>query len=135
MALTETTFANWLQSFGQSWSALDSNRIVELFSEDVSYYWTPFGAPSQGRAALLADMQERLSRQKAPVLEFEIITTSDDAIWAHWTALFTRDGTDDPVRMDGVLKAKFRGSECSEYRQWQHVLEPGQGDLMRDFDA
>lgn len=135
MALTETTFANWLQSFGDAWSALDSNRLIELFSEDVSFYWSPVQAPSEGRTALLAAMQERLIRQKDPVFEFEIITTNDDAGWAHWTASFTRDGTDDPVRMDGVLKSRFRGNECSEYRQWQHVLEPGQGDLMRDFDA
>lgn len=135
MALTETAFRNWLQSFGQAWSALDRDRIVELFSEDVSFYWSPFEAPSEGLTALLAAMQERLSRQKDPVLDFDIIAISDDAGWAHWTASFTRDGTDDPVRMDGVLKATFRGSECSEYRQWQHVLEPGQGDLMRDFDA
>ncbi|QYJ00301.1 nuclear transport factor 2 family protein [Thalassovita mediterranea] len=135
MALTETTFANWLQPCGQAWSALDSIRIVELFSEDVSFYWSPFDAPSEGRTALLAAMQERLSRQKDPVLDFHIIAISDDAGWAHWTASFTRDGTDDPVRMDGVLKATIRGTECCEYRQWQHVLEPGQGDLMRDFDA
>ncbi|HIG22039.1 MAG TPA: nuclear transport factor 2 family protein [Henriciella marina] len=135
MALTETTFDNWLQTFGQSWSALDSDCIVELFSEDVSFYWTPFEAPSKGRTALLAAMRERLSRQKDPVMDFEVITTNEDGGWAHWTASFTRDGTDDPVRIDGVLKATFRGTECSEYRQWQHVLEPGQGDLMRDFDA
>lgn len=135
MALTETTFANWLRSFGQAWSALDRKRIVELFSEEVSFYWSPFEAPSEGRVDLLAAMQERLSRQMDPVLDFDIIAISDDAGWAHWTASFTRDGTDDPVRMDGVLKATFRATECCEYRQWQHVLEPGQGDLMRDFDA
>ena len=135
MSLTETTFENWLQSFGQAWSALDSSRLIELFSEDVSFYWTPFEAPSVGRAALLAAMHERLSRQKDPVLDFDVIAISEDVGWAHWTASFTRDGTDDPVRMDGVLKTTFCGNECSEYRQWQHVLEPGQGDLMRDFDA
>lgn len=135
MALTKTTFANWLQTFGQSWSALDSKRIAGLFSEDVTFYWTPFEAPSRGRAALLKAIKDRLGRQKDPVIDFEIIAANEDAGWAHWTASFTRDGTDDPVRIDGVLKATFRGNECSEYRQWQHVLEPGQGDLMRDFDA
>ena len=135
MALTETTFATWLQVFGKAWSALENERIGELFSEDVSFYWSPFKAPSEGRAALLAAMQDILCRQKEPVVDFEIITTGGDAGWAHWTASFTRDGTEDPVRIDGVLKAKFRGTACCEYRQWQHVLEPGQGDLMRDFDA
>ncbi|RIJ26184.1 nuclear transport factor 2 family protein [Henriciella barbarensis] len=135
MMLTETFFYEWLQAFGKAWSDLDIENFSQLFATDVEFYQSPFVAPTQGRAALTEVLTETFARQKEPSFGFEIISASDQTGWAHWTAFFTRDGIDDPVRMNGVLKAEFRDGACCSYRQWHHRLEPGQGDLMRDFDA
>lgn len=135
MVLTETFFFEWLQAFGKAWSDLDVRNFSQLFAEDVEFCWTPFEAPTHGRAALTEGLVHTFARQKDPSFDFEIIKASGEFGWAHWTAFFTRDGIDDPVRIDGVLEAKFRDGACCRYRQWHHRLEPGQGDLMRDFDA
>lgn len=135
MALTRQAFEQWLADYGSAWSSLDAESYIPLFAEDVRYYWEPFEAPKRGHAGLRNALADSLDKQSNPEFKATIISVDGDTGWAHWSCNFTRMGTDDPVRVDGVLKAVFDGEKCAEFREWWHRLEPGQGDLMRDVDA
>ena len=135
MALTREAFETWLSDYGVAWSSLDADRYLPLFAEDVRYFWEPFEAPKRGRENLKAALNEAFHNQADPTFDASVITVDHNTGWAHWTCTFTRKGTDDPGRVDGILKAVFQDGQCAEFREWWHRLEPGQGDLMRDFDA
>ena len=129
------TFQSWLTAYGAAWEKLDAEAYLPLFSEDAAYYWTPFEAPHRGHDAILAALVDAIARQGDPSFSATVIAVEGDIGWAQWSCSFTRKGTDDPVRIEGVLKAVFRDGKCCEFREWLHALEPGQGDLMRDIDA
>ncbi|MEQ9315234.1 MAG: hypothetical protein RLN72_05235, partial [Henriciella sp.] len=95
-----------------------------------------FQPPRRGKVNLQMAIEEMKRVRRDSAFKTEFIRTDEGAGWAMWANSFTRAGTDDPVRLEGILKASFdEDGFCHEFRQWWHRLEPGQGDLMRDFDA
>lgn len=129
-------YRDWLDRLADGIEAADAKSVAELFSPDVTYFDSPFDAPCRGRAELSAFLGKSLSEREDVRFHADMIRTDDQSLWAFWSNTFTRKGTDDPVRMEGVLHAEFDSNGlCSRFRQWWHQLEPGQGDLMRDFDA
>ncbi|WP_084396143.1 nuclear transport factor 2 family protein [Henriciella aquimarina] len=129
-------FQSWLTAYGAAWEDCDPEAYMPLFSEDAAYHWTPFEAPRKGHAEIREALSRAMETQKDPDFSFEIISFDGKTGWAHWTCSFTRKSIDEPVRIDGVLCAEFdEAGKCRVFREWWHALEPGQGDLMRDFDA
>ncbi|WP_300378901.1 nuclear transport factor 2 family protein [Henriciella sp.] len=128
-------FQDWLFAYGAAWEALDPDAYLPLFTDTAEYHWAPFEAPKSGHEEIRSALKEAMSRQEAPQFSYKLITVEGETGWAEWACRFTRKGTDDPVRIEGILKAVFEQGKCCEFREWWHVLEPGQGDLMRDFDA
>jgi hypothetical protein len=135
MSLKRELFEDWLSAYGRAWASLDPQEYGQLFADNAVYYWTPFDAPLRGHEDIAKALAKVFGQQADPDFRSQVIGVLDNSGWAHWTCHFTREGTDDPVRMDGVLKAVFKDGKCAEFREWWHRLEPGQGDLMRDFDA
>ena len=128
-------FEAWLSEYGKAWGARDADAYLPLFTDSAEYHWTPFEAPKRGHDELRQALQDAMARQVSPKFSASIIAFDGTTGWAEWSCRFTRAGTDDPVRVEGVLKAVFENGKCCEFREWWHALEPGQGDLMRDFDA
>ena len=129
-------FQDWLGELQQALEAGDAATLSHLFSEDAVFHDAPFIAPIDGRDAIRASFAEELAERRDVTFTFEVIRFEGQIGWAMWSNSFTRAGTEDPVRMEGILKAEFNTDGlCSEFRQWWHMMEPGQGDLMRDMDA
>ncbi len=132
---TVETFSQWLEQSRICLLGSNSDALISQFSHDVQICTTPFEAPRRGAAALSQLISEVLPKQQELDLQFQTIGFRDKTGWAHFSCSFTRPGTDDPVRFDGVLQLHFTGSHCHKLSAWWHRLEPGQGDLMRDVDA
>lgn len=136
MSLMESTFHAWLHAYGAAWEAGDADAYLPLFAEEAVYHWTPFEAPRRGHDEIRAALVTVLERQSDVSFRFEIIAVTGDTGWAKWDAGFLREGTAYPVRVDGVLSARFDADDkCVEFREWWHALEPGQSDEMRAVDA
>lgn len=128
-------FDAWLVSLKTSIEGCDVDAFLDLFADELLYRESPFSAPLKDKPALREAMQKVMPLREDVAFGYEVISVSGDGGWAHFELQFTRQGTDDPVRIDGILQARFRSASCIELNQWQERLEPGQGDLMRDFDA
>jgi ketosteroid isomerase-like protein len=63
MTTTRAAVATWLGRYVQAWRIYDRTAIGELFSEDATYAYRPWGEPVQGRDAIVADW---LQDQDAP---------------------------------------------------------------------
>lgn len=134
--MDENQFLTWLSKLKLAVEGIDPESFVALFSEDVVFYDAPFQAPRRGRVALQMAIEEMKRVRQDSSFKTDFIRTDEGAGWAMWANSFTRAGTEDPVRLEGILKASFdEDGLCHEFRQWWHKLEPGQDDLMRDFDA
>ncbi len=129
-------FSQWLSALRKGLEAGDAEALSALFSQDALFYDTPFQAPKRGRVEIQL-LFEAEARQRVGVsFDHEMIDFGEDVGWAAWSTGFNRAGLDDPVRIEGILKAVFKpDGTCVEFRQWWHIMEPGQGELMRDFDA
>ncbi|WP_300391972.1 nuclear transport factor 2 family protein [Henriciella sp.] len=132
----DTTFTEWLAAFSNRYAESAPESLAELFSEDVDYHHTPFEAPVRGQHALTQFFRDTLELRRETSFKAETIHEDSAVGWAKWSSTFTRKGTEDPVRQEGVFKVVLNDvGVCVELHQWWNSLEPGQGDLMRDFDA
>ena len=61
MPLDRDTASRWLEAYVRAWETYDPHAIGELFAEDATYAWHPWGAGDQvarGRDAIVkADRQ------------------------------------------------------------------------------
>lgn len=129
-------FSHWLSRLQKGLEAGDAEALAALFVEEARFYDTPFQPPKRGRVEIQMFLETEARQRIGVEFDAEMIDFGDQTGWAAWSTNFTRAGLDDPVRMEGILKAVFTSDgHCEELRQWWHVMEPGQGDLMRDFDA
>lgn len=129
-------FQTWLSKLCGAVESADPGGVAALFSQDVTYHEAPFLAPRHGRGVVRSLLETEMHQRRDSTAAFDAINFENDIGWASWSLSFTREGTEDPVRLEGVLKAEFGPDGlCMRYRQWWHILEPGQGDLMRDVDA
>lgn len=134
--MKEEEFQQWLGKLGEGLEKGDAEAVSMLFATDAEFHDAPFIAPRRGRAAIQAAFQEEIEQRRDSRFSFDIIRYAPRNGWAMWSNAFTRAGTNDPVRMEGILNAQFGGDGlCCNFRQWWHLMEPRQGDLMRDFDA
>lgn len=49
----------------QAWEALDPDLALELFTDDVTYWTSPFEAPHRGRAAVSEHLQAQMQGRAA----------------------------------------------------------------------
>ena len=134
--MESSVFFQWLLKLGQAIEETDPEAFAALFSEDAVFYEAPFQPPRRGRMAIHMAIEDMAAARDDSRFSHEIIRTEPNIGWAMWATSFTRVGTNDPVRLEGILKASFQDDgTCFEFRQWWHRLEPGQDELMRDFDA
>ena len=100
------------------------------------FHLSPFDAPLRGREAVEDHFRKTLAARESIRFTAEVITPAHDEGWAHWACGFTRTGTDDPVRQEGIMRVVLDDSGiCTHLQQWWNSIEPGQSDLMRDTDA
>ena len=134
--MVEAAFRSWLDKLQWGLNRSDAEAISMLFAEDAVFHDAPFIAPRKGRMAILLSFQEEMEHRRDPRFQYDVIRYEPGNGWATWSNGFTRAGTDEPVRIEGILNAEFDADGlCKEFKQWWHALEPGQSDMMRDFDA
>lgn len=126
----------WLDGFSEMHESKSAGMLVELFASNAVFHVSPFQAPLSGLESLMRYFDDILGIRREGHFNSETIYVDGRAGWAHWTSSFTREGTDEPVRQEGIMKVLLdEAAKCTELRQWWHALEPVQADLMRDFDA
>ena len=136
MAEDEQAFRKWLTAYGKHVENREADALTTLFSPGVVFHLSPFDAPLRGREAVEDHFRKTLAARESIRFTAEVITPAHDEGWAHWACGFTRTGTDDPVRQEGIMRVVLDDSGiCTHLQQWWNSIEPGQSDLMRDTDA
>lgn len=122
--ITLAAAESWLQRYGQAWRERSPALAAELFSEDCSYFETPFEAPATGRKGVKDYWQAVPDGQVDIEFESRVIAVQAQTVIAQWTASFTRIANRARVELDGVFLLEFNDEGlCRTLREWWHRRE------------
>lgn len=117
-------FDGWLRAYGRAWEARDPEAAADLFTEDASYYETPFDPPATGRSAILNYWSAVPRYQRDISFRYQILAVTEDQGIARWWASFTRVENGRRVELDGVFLVTMDESDrCATFREWWHRRE------------
>ncbi len=122
-----TTFNSWLDGYGMAWQNRDPDALVDLFSEDATYYEKPFDTPMRGRLAIQEYWTNATASQDQIQFDYEIVSTMEGLGIARWRASYIRIPSEVAARLDGIALVSFDNQgRCTEFREWWHREERGQ---------
>ena len=122
--MTPEAFDRWLVAYGSAWEARDAGKFSAIFTDDVRYYWTPFGPPKEGREGVAAAFSGAVENQRNIRFRHEILTASETRCVARWWCELERPTTGRQVRLEGILMIVPTSDGLSaEFREWWHSEE------------
>lgn len=122
--MTHESFDRWLSAYGAAWEAKDVETFVANFTDDARYYWTPFGAPKEGREGIAEAFSGAVANQRDIRFTYEILVAGDERCVAHWECSLVRPGSGQLIRLDGILTVEpAPGGLCAVFREWWHSDE------------
>ncbi len=117
-------FEGWLDAYGKAWESRDPEAAARLFTDDATYYETPFDEPFRGYEGILEYWSEVPRSQENIRFSHEVLAVTEGMGVAHWKAAFTRLPSNVPFELDGIFLVKLDGDGlCTEFREWWHGRE------------
>jgi ketosteroid isomerase-like protein len=110
----------WLDGYVRAWKSYDPQAIGELFSEDATYFESPYGEPLRGRAAIVAYWLQEPDRPGTYDGHYEPIAIEGDiAVTNGRSRYFAEDAATLKDEWDNLFVLRFdNAGRCMEYREW-----------------
>ena len=91
--MEKSTVKEWLNRYIEAWRSYDPQEIGDLFTEDATYKYQPWGEPVEGREAIVANWGESPDAPGSWRAEYEpYAVEGDKAVTIGWTYYFAPDG-------------------------------------------
>jgi uncharacterized protein (TIGR02246 family) len=91
--MDKATVKEWLHRYIAAWKSYDPQAIGDLFTEDATYRYQPWGEPMIGREAIVANWLESPDSPGSWQAEYEPYGIDGDrAVTTGWTDYFVADG-------------------------------------------
>jgi ketosteroid isomerase-like protein len=115
--LDKQAVKDWLEKYVQSWRTYDPQEISDLFTEDATYKYQPWGDPVEGRDAIIANWLESPDAPDSWRAEYEPYAVEGDrAVTIGWTYYFAPDGETVDRSYYNVWLLRFDSNgRCSEF--------------------
>ena len=122
--MTSGDLQKWLERYRQAWETRDASAAAALFTDDATYYETPFGRPARGKEGVHAYWSAVTANHRDVKFSYEILSVSGDTCIALWQAEFRRTPSGLKTLLDGIFLLEFdaKGS-CRKLREWWHKSE------------
>ena len=105
----------WLKKFKQAWIGKDVDRVMELFTDDVDYFETPF-IEFENKDELREEW-ESIKAQEDIDLELEVFGSEEERFTVIWNLSYREDGKELDSR--GVYLIKLNEeNRCFEFAQY-----------------
>jgi SnoaL-like domain len=120
LMVNRITVQAWLDAYVQAWKTYDPKEIGELFSENATYFESPYSEPLRGRAAIVAHwLQEPDSPGKYDSHYEPLAIEGNIAVTNGRSRYFERDGSMLRAEWDNLFVLRFDSDgRCKEYREW-----------------
>ncbi|MBC8075552.1 MAG: nuclear transport factor 2 family protein [Chloroflexales bacterium] len=113
--MNRDAIALWVDGYVQAWQTNEPDTIARLFTEDATYAASPFDAPWQGRAAIVAGW---LGRRDAPgtwTFRYAVLAvTADGGVVRGWT---TYPALQQEFSNIWLIQLNERG-QCTAFTEW-----------------
>ncbi len=104
----------WLDQFEDTWERKDIDSVLDLFTDEVVYYETPFER-LEGEA--LREEWETVREQEDISIETKVFARDGDRFAVEWSLGYTKNG--DRHHLEGVYLIRLNdGNRCREFRQY-----------------
>src|SRR5689334_6603796 len=106
--MTHADVQQWLDRYIQAWMTYDPQIIGDLFSENATYAYTPYGDPVKGRDAIVANWLE--NRDKAGTYKAHyhpLMVEGNKAIVNGRSTYFKADGKTFDREYDNIFLIQF----------------------------
>ncbi len=121
--MDEGSFGAWLDAYGGAWERRDARAFAALFTEDASYFWTPYDE-KRGRDGVAAAFAAATSHQDEIDFGYEILSAAGRQGLAHWWCSLLHTGTGRRVHIDGIFFVRLDADGlCDLFREWWHSRE------------
>jgi hypothetical protein len=119
----------WLDAYVQAWKTYDPQAIGDLFSEEVTYFYSPYHEPVSGRAAIVASWLENVDAPGTYDARYEpVIIEGNRAVTNGRSRYFEQDGSTFKTEWDNIFILRFDDEgRCAEYREWYLERPRSQG--------
>ena len=106
----------WLEDFERTWKKKNVESVLELFTDDVDYYETPFEKLDNKED--LKDEWRSVKDQQELELETEIFSREDGKFTVKWNLRYTKNGEQNILK--GIYLIKLNSdNKCYEF--WQYA--------------
>jgi len=127
--LDRSTVTSWLNAYIGAWKTYDPQAIGDLFSENATYYYTPFSEPVHGRSAIVASWLEEPDKAGTYDGHYEPIAIEGNyAVTNGRSRYFKEDGSTLRAEWDNIFVLRFDDDRrCIEYHEWYMEHPIGKG--------
>ena len=115
--LDRESVQQWLDRYVDAWKSYDRKAIADLFTEDATYRYQPWGDPVTGREAIVANWLESPDKPGSWSARYEPYAVDGDrAVSTGWTDYFGEDGSTVVRRYYNTWLMRFDGDgRCAEF--------------------
>ncbi len=105
----------WLQKFRENWKNKDVEKVLQLFTEDVTYYETPTEKLSWGE---LEEEWRNIENQEDIELELDLFSSEGNKHTVQWGLTYRENG--EKNNLEGVYLIRLNeNGKCVEF--WQYI--------------
>lgn len=110
----------WLRQYVEAWKSYDPQTIGDLFTEDARYFYGPYDAPLEGRAAIIASWLADRDKPGTYTGEYHLLMAEGNRVVTNGRSTYFGDDGKTPIReYDNIFVLEFddRG-RCRLFREW-----------------
>jgi ketosteroid isomerase-like protein len=120
--------SKWLKAYVRAWESYQPDAIGDLFSEDATYIYHPFGKPVVGRDAIVASWLAEPDPAGTYEASYEPIAVDGDVAVTNGRSRYYKDSsrTELTKQWDNIFVIRFdKDGRCVSFREW-YVAPRGQ---------
>jgi ketosteroid isomerase-like protein len=122
--MTEAELRTWMDAYTVAFNAQDSSAAANLFTEDGTYQWGPFGKLLVGRDEIRREWDAHQDHDEVAEMTYEVIAVTPAVGVARWIASHTNEREGRRHRMDGVFVVTLtEDGLCDSFREWWNARE------------
>jgi hypothetical protein len=114
----------WLDAYREAWERRDAQAASELFAEDATYQWGPFGKRLRGRPLIREAWAEATEAQDNVEFGYEVMSASARSGLVRWWCAYDQPGREVRVQLEGIFRLTFDyDGLCKSLEEWWNSQE------------
>lgn len=121
--ITRDFVIKWCEELIEYWKKCNISKIIEIFSETVTYYEDPFSRPGKNHDEI-REFWAEIDQQDIRTLTMEPVAIEFNRAIIRWYLDYLNINTNERYVMDGIYQVDFNEkNKCINFIQWWVMKE------------